>query len=100
MTTYRSFHEYNIEQLRNPRDAKLYLKVALEDFEEDGDVEALMLVLRDVAEAQGGVGELAKKIGRPRQSVYKMLSAKGNPTISSLNPILHGLGFRLSIVPL
>lgn len=96
----RSFHEYVVESLRDPKEAMGYLEVALEEFEQDGDMEAFMLALRAVAEARGGVGKLAKKIKRPRQSVYKMLSKRGNPTLSSLNPILHQLGFRLSIVPL
>ena len=97
---YRTFHEYNIEKLRDPEDAQGYLEVALEEFEQDGDVEALMLALRDVAEARGGIGKIAKKAKMPRQSLYKMLSKRGNPTLASLNPILHQLGFKLSIVPL
>ena len=96
----RTFHEYVVESLRDPEEAREYVEVALEEFEQDGDVEALMLALRTVAEARGGIGKIAKKAKMPRQSLYKMLSKRGNPTLASLNPILHQLGFKLSIVPL
>ena len=52
MRNYRNFKDYHIEQLRDPEDAKLYLSVALEDYEKDGDIEAFLLAVRDVVEAQ------------------------------------------------
>ena len=53
MNAYRNFKDYHIEQLRDPEDAKVYLSVALDDYEKNGDIEAFLLVVRDVAEAQG-----------------------------------------------
>ena len=52
MRNYRNFKDYHIEQLRDPEDAKIYLSVALEDYEKDGDIEAFSLAVRDIAEAQ------------------------------------------------
>ena len=52
MRNYRKFKDYHIEQLRDPDDAKIYLSVALEDYEKDGDIEAFLLAVRDVVEAQ------------------------------------------------
>ena len=54
MRNYRNFKDYHIEQLRDPENAKIYLSVALEDYEKDGDIEAFSLAMRDIAEAQGG----------------------------------------------
>ncbi len=59
MSAYRSFKDYHIEQLRDPEDSKNYLTVALDDYEENGDMEAFLLAVRDVAEAQGGMSRLA-----------------------------------------
>lgn len=95
----RSFHAYNIERLKDPADACLYLTEALADFEDDHDVESFLKALKDVTEAQGGIGELAKKANLNRQNLYKLLSAKRQPKIETLGAILDGLGFRLSIVP-
>lgn len=92
-----SFHSYLIESLRNPKKAFLYLQVALEEYEQDQDPEAFLLALRNVAEAHGGLTTLAKKIAMNRQHLYRALSSKGNPTLLTLDAILHGLGFRLTI---
>jgi DNA-binding phage protein len=56
-----------------------------------------MLALRNVAEAQGGVNTLVKKAEVNRQNLYRILSSKGNPRLSTLGNVIRGLGFRLSI---
>ena len=48
MSSYRNFKDYHIEQLRDPEDAKIYLSVALEDYEKSGDIGAFLLAVRDV----------------------------------------------------
>ena len=48
ISKYRNFKDYHIEQLRDPEDAKIYLSVALEDYEQNGDIEAFLLAVRDV----------------------------------------------------
>ena len=48
MSNYRNFKDYHIEQLRDPEDAKIYLSVALADYEQNGDIEAFLLAVRDV----------------------------------------------------
>ena len=48
MSSYRNFKDYHIEQLRDPEDAKIYLSVALEDYEQSGDIGAFLLAVRDV----------------------------------------------------
>ncbi len=48
MRNYRDFKDYHIEQLRDSDDAKIYISVALEDYEQNGDIEAFLLAVRDV----------------------------------------------------
>lgn len=93
----RKFNDYLIESLKNPREAKAYLNVALEEFEQDRDMEAFLLALRDVAEAQGGLSCLARRTRLNRQNLYRALSDRGNPRLDTLSVILNGLDFRLSI---
>ncbi|MDF0643999.1 MAG: putative addiction module antidote protein [Nitrospira sp.] len=82
-----------IENLRNAREAEEYLNAALEE----DDPELFLLALRNVAEAQGGVAQLAEKTKLNRESLYKMLSERGNPEFRSLEALLHALGFRLAV---
>ena len=96
-SSYRKFDDYLMEKLRDPEEARVYLEVALEEFEQDNDGEAFLLALRDVAEAQGGITALAKATNLNRQNLYKALSERGNPKLQTVNAILRSLGFRLSI---
>jgi probable addiction module antidote protein len=82
-----------IESLRDVGEAEEYLNAALEE----DDPELFLLALRNVAEAQGGVAQLAKKARLNRESLYKMLSERGNPEFKSLDALLHALGFRLAV---
>jgi probable addiction module antidote protein len=93
MSKSKSYHEDLIESLQNPREAEEYLNAALEE----EDPELFLLALRNVAEAQGGVTKLAEKAKLNRESLYKMLSERGNPELRSLDALLHALGFRLAV---
>ena len=63
------------------------------------DRQALLIALKDVVNARGGIGELAAKVPLQRQSLYKVLAAKCNPTLETLREILRHLGLRLSVAP-
>lgn len=97
---FTQFRAYHIDKLMNAKTARVYLEVALEEFEKDGDKEIFLKALRDVAEAQGGLSLLAEKTHLNRQNLYKALSTRGNPKLETIGVILNGLGFRLSVAPL
>lgn len=94
-----SYHDELIESLKNPKEANLYLRIAMEEYQEDGDTEVLLVALRNIAEARGGIGQLAKKTHLNRQNLYHILSDKGNPTLDTFGLILRSLGYKLSIQP-
>lgn len=93
----RKFKEALHEDLKDPLEAKVYLEVALENYEEDKDTEAFLMALRDVADAQGGISKLAQRTHLNRQNLYRALSNQGNPKLETIGAILHGLGFKFSI---
>jgi probable addiction module antidote protein len=93
MKKSKAYQSDLIENLRDPREAEAYLNAALEE----NDPELFLLALRNVAEAQGGVAQLAEKAKLNRESLYKMLSERGNPEFRSLEALLHALGFRLAV---
>ena len=97
MVEYTNFLEDLTYRLRDPVKAKSFLKVALEEYENDGDTQALMLGLRCIAEAQGGIAKLAEKTNLNRQNLYKIFSCKITPRFDTLLLIIRGLGYRLQI---
>jgi probable addiction module antidote protein len=88
-----SYHDYLIRSLKDPREAEGYLKAALED----EDPRVFLLALRNVAEARGGMSKVAAASKLNRESLYRMLSENGNPSLQSLRALLSSLGFRLAV---
>lgn len=83
------------ERLADAEFAAGYLQAALED----GDPGVLLLALRRIAEARGGMAKLARSTGLSREALYRTLSGTGNPRLTSLAAILEATGLRLAIVP-
>ncbi|MBI5121185.1 MAG: putative addiction module antidote protein [Rhodospirillales bacterium] len=93
-----SHHEREVAELRADRElAAAYLKEALESLNNPEDRAAGLLALRTVAEAHGGLGAVAAEAGVSRESLYRSLSAKGNPNLKTLLAVLKVLGMRLSV---
>jgi probable addiction module antidote protein len=94
---YRQFSSYLAEELKSKKHAKAILEGAFDDYKQTGNLEDFLTILRIIAEARGGLGELSKKTKTSRQNIYKVLSKGGNPTLITLEDILKNLGFKLSI---
>lgn len=95
-----SHHERELEELRADRDLAVeYLKAAMESLDNPDDRAAGLLALRTVAEAYGGLGTVAAEAGISRESLYRALSPKGNPTLKTLLAVLKTVGLRLSVEP-
>ena len=80
----------------DPEFANEYLAAALEEAEEPGGQAALLAALRHVAEAQG-MAAVAERAGIPRESLYRALSPRGNPTIKTLLAVLGAAGLHLAV---
>lgn len=90
-----SHDEMMITKLRkNPTFAAEYLKAAMEDTEEP---QVLLIALRQVAEARGGVAKIAKAAGIERESLYRALSPRGNPRLSTLSAVTKAMGLTLTV---
>ena len=66
----------------------------------DGDQAELLIVLRQMAQAFGGVQAVAEQAHLNPTQLYRTLSPKGNPALSSLSAILKAMGMRLAVQPL
>jgi len=78
----RSYREELLKQLKNPKEAAEYLNACMNDSEE-----VFLLALRDVVEASGGMATIARKTDLNRENLYRSLSKRGNPKLSSLSAI-------------
>jgi probable addiction module antidote protein len=92
-----SYKKWLIDSLKNKKEATIYLQVALQEYQEDGNTAAFLLALRQVTEAQGGIGALADKTQLNRENLYRTLAANGNPKLQTLGTLLKALGFELTI---
>jgi len=93
------YHEWEVGELRKDREfAVEYLKVALECLENPEERAGGLLSLRAVAEAYGGLAAVAASAGISRESLYRSLGPKGNPTLKTLLAGLKAVGLRLSVV--
>jgi probable addiction module antidote protein len=94
-----SYHDWEVNELRKDREFALeYLKAALESLDNPEERGASLLMLRALAEAYGGIGAVAKHAGISRESLYRALSPKGNPTLKTLVAVVNTMGLRLSVV--
>lgn len=92
-----SREEVMAKKLRErPGFAAEYLKAAME---ETDDPEVLLTALRQVAEARGGLAKVAKVAGIERESLYRALSTKGNPRLSTLVGVMKAVGLKLTVEP-
>lgn len=90
----RDHDEATVNSLRrDPEFAAEYLTAVLAD----GNASELLLALRRLADAQGGVPALAQRAGMNPTSLYRTLSARGNPELRSVTSLLRALGLRLSV---
>lgn len=84
-----------IEELKDPVEAAAYLEAVFDE----GDQGAIMVALRHVAQAHGGIALIARRANLTREAAYRMLSKSGNPELRSLKALLAAAGLRLAVKP-
>ncbi len=80
------------DYLTNPTRVEAYLNAVIEE----GDSQAFTEALGTVARAHG-MGVVAKRTAMGRESLYKSLSALGNPAFASVMKIIEALGYELRV---
>lgn len=87
--------EFRIEDhLNSDEDVAAYLSAALAE----NDPAFFKVALGDVARARG-MASVAERAGVGRESLYKSLSADGNPRFGTIMDVLDALGFKLTVTP-
>ncbi|MBM3573778.1 MAG: putative addiction module antidote protein [Alphaproteobacteria bacterium] len=78
--------------LKTDADMAAYLEAALVE----SDARLVAAALGDIARAKG-MARVARKSGLGRESLYKALSAEGNPEFATVLKVLDALGLRLRV---
>lgn len=89
--------DYDVsEHLRTPEEMAAYLDASIAECE--GDAAFVAKALGDVARAKG-MAALARETGLGRESLYKALSADGNPQLGTVLKVAKALGLQLGVRP-
>jgi probable addiction module antidote protein len=89
----RSVTQFDVaEHLRTPQEMAAYLDAWLEVAPEDSA--GIARALGDIARAKG-MAQVAKDAGLSRESLYRALSARGNPSFATVLKVARALGVRL-----
>ena len=65
--------------------------------EDTDEPRVLLIALRQIAEARGGIAKVAKAAGVERESLYRALSPRGNPRFSTLVAVTKAMGLTLTV---
>ena len=93
MTTSMKHDDWLFEQLKDAQFAAEFINAA----SEDEDPKTYLTALRKVVEARGGMASIAEKAHLSRETLYRTLSSRGNPTIRTLNAVLKATGLKFGV---
>jgi len=79
------------------REDPAYALELLNGILEDGEQGELLITLRQMTKAFGGVQSVAEKANLNPTQLYRTLSEEGNPELRSLAAILKAMGLRLAV---
>lgn len=82
------------EYLDSPEMIAAYIEAAMEE----NDPAFIATAIGDVARAMG-MTAIARESGLQRETLYKALSEKGNPTLGTITGVFKAMGLKLSVVP-
>lgn len=89
--------DYDVaEHLRTPEEMAAYLEASIA--ESEGDAAFVAKALGDIARAKG-MAALARETGLGRESLYKALSADGNPQLGTVLKVAKALGLEITVRP-
>ena len=86
------------EHIDSPEAAAAYFEAAVELAVESGDHAIVAAALGDIARARG-MSEIAREAGVTREALYKALSERGDPKLSTLLGVMRALGLKLRVEP-
>ena len=93
MSATNKHDDWLFEQLKDAAFAADYLNAAAED----DDPRTYLTALRQVVDARGGMAVVAEKANLSRETLYRTLSSRGNPTLKTLSAVLKAAGLKFGV---
>lgn len=93
MPTHKNYHSYLIESLKDPAEVAAYLDTVLED----GDLEHILLALKNVAEARRNLIDASNDSDFDWENFYQLLVQGETPGLVAIAALLNKLGLKLSV---
>ena len=93
MSTNAPHDDWLLEPLQDAQFAAEFLNAA----SEDDDPKTYLTALRKVVDARGGMASVADKAQLSRETLYRTLSVRGNPTIKTLTAVLKATGLKFGV---
>ncbi len=92
------FDDFLNKELQNEEKQKEWLKQTILEYTQDGDYSEFFRALEQVIKARTTVNQFANKVGMNRVQLIDILHGKTKaPSIITINKILSGLGYKLSL---
>lgn len=95
MPKTRNYHDYLIKSLKKPEEAAAYMQAILA--EKSPEPELLLVVLRDVVNAQYEISKMAQEDRQNWEKLQELLKASGAEEIYRFVALLKTLKFRTEI---
>lgn len=86
-----------LETLTTEEDIKEWLSVTMEEFIEDGDMNAFVRSLEYAIKAKDSISGISKKTGISRSNLYAIFKGEVSPQFTTVAKILKELGYTLKV---
>ena len=63
----------------------------------DGDYGEMLILLRQLTLAEGGMKVIAQRTGLNETALYRLMSAEGNPSLKNFSKVLGALNLQLAV---
>lgn len=64
----------------------------------DGDYADMLILLRQLTLAEGGMKVIAQRTGLNETALYRLMSAEGNPSLKNFSKVLDSLNLQLAVI--
>jgi len=91
------FEEIIMADLQTEEDIKEWLTISLEEYLEDGDMNAFCRTLEYAVRAKDNISSLSKKTGISRSNIYAIFKGESQPQMSTIVKIIKELGYTLKV---
>ncbi len=86
-----------VNELKTEEDIKEWLSLNLEEYLQDGDLNAFVRALEYVVRAKDSISNLSKKTGISRSNLYAIFKGEVTPQFNTILKVLKELGYTLKV---